>query len=205
LLDLAAALREPGAIDAALIQADEAGLGAAMRHALMLAHDWLGLPVGETTLAQARASAGVRRLDRILAHLYAGQAWHQTPVRNSWRGFARYSIWKRLYRLSLKPDMRYWTSQARREWFSPNDWDAVRLPDTLIFLYPAFGRLAGCCDAGGADIEDVLDQSFETGVLCATLADRLQGRRRPMPQAPAPMTSDGGRSIGRLASFVRLL
>jgi hypothetical protein len=136
LLDLAAALREPGAIDAALTAADEGGLGAAMRHALMLAHDWLGLPVGDTALAQTRASAGVRRLDRILAHLYAGEAWHRTPVRKSWRGFARYSIWQRLYRLSLKPGMRYWTSQARREWFWPNDWDTVRLPDTLIFLYP---------------------------------------------------------------------
>ena len=135
LVDLAAALREPGAIDQALASADSAGLGDATRHALILAHDWLGLAVGERELALARARPKVRRLDRLLAHLYAGARWYQMPSRASWRGFARYSLWHRLYVLSLKNGLRYWTSQARRELFTTADWDVVRLPDPLFFLY----------------------------------------------------------------------
>src|SRR5262249_51988301 len=70
LVDLAALLRAPGSADAALADADAAGLGPVMLHALMLAHDWLGLAVDEAHLARARASAPVARLERILAHLY---------------------------------------------------------------------------------------------------------------------------------------
>jgi hypothetical protein len=136
LVDLAAALRDPGAIEQALALADAAGLGTAMRHALVLAHDWLGLAVAERELAQARASPGVRRLDRILASHYAGAAWHQRPPPASWRGVARYSFWQRLYRVALRTDFHYWTSEAKREWLSPGDWDVVRLPDRLFFLYP---------------------------------------------------------------------
>jgi hypothetical protein len=136
LADLAAALCDPGAVDQTLAAADDAGLGAAMRHPLILAHDWLGLTVGEAVLTQARASARVRYLDRILAHFYADAAWHQTPSRALWRGVARNSVWLRLYRFSLKTDFRYWTSEAKREWSAPADWDAVPLPETLFFLYP---------------------------------------------------------------------
>jgi len=136
LVDLAAALRAPGSVEAALAAADANGLDAALRHALVLAHDWLGLAVAARVLAQARANMRVQRLDRILAHLYADAAWQQAPRRATWQGFVRYSIWQRLYRLSLKADGHYRMRQMRREWFSPNDWDVVRLPDALIFLYP---------------------------------------------------------------------
>ena len=136
LIDLAAALRDLGAIEQALAMADAAGLGSAMRHALILAHDWLGLAIAEPELAQALENSRVKQLDRILAHLYAGAAWHQLPPRASWRGIARHSVWRRLYVFSLKRDFRYWTSQAKREWMTPADWDVVRLPDRLFFLYP---------------------------------------------------------------------
>jgi len=136
LVDLTALLREPGSVDAALAAADAAGLGAAMLHALALAHDWLGLAVDENQLARARGSAPVARLERILAHLYAGPAWHAMPQRGSFAAIARYSLWARLYRLGLKSDWRYRSSQLLREAFTPADFDTVRLPDALFFLYP---------------------------------------------------------------------
>jgi len=136
LVDLAVLLREPGCVDAALPAADAAGLGAAMLHAVVLAHDWLGLAVDERHLARARASAQVARLARILARLYAGPAWHEMPERGSLAGMARYSLWARLYRLGLKSDWRYRLDQARREAFTPADFDTVRLPDPLFRLYP---------------------------------------------------------------------
>jgi hypothetical protein len=136
LVDLAAALRAPGAVEAALASAEAAGLGAAMSHAVLLAHDWLGVPVDAPQLARARASARVALLDRMLGHLYAGAAWHAMPPPGSWPRFARASVWQRLYRLSLKPGWRYVASQMAREWFTPADWDTVRLPDALFFLYP---------------------------------------------------------------------
>jgi len=145
LTDLAAALRAPGAVETAVASAEAAGLGAAMLHAVMLAHDWLGVPVAEPHLTRARASATVAQLDRMLAHLYAGAAWHAMPPRGTWARVVRASVWQRRYRLSLKSDRRYVASQLAREWFTPADWDVVRLPDRLFFLYPVvrpFGWLA---------------------------------------------------------------
>jgi hypothetical protein len=135
-VDFSAALEDEGRIDEAVTAADAHGLGAPMLHALMLAHDWLGLPVAARHLARARASAAVRRLDRILAHLYAGAAWHVMPSRGTLASLARYGLWQRLYRISLKADWRYRLDQARREWFTPADWDTLRLPDALFVLYP---------------------------------------------------------------------
>ncbi len=92
LTDLAALLREPGELEIALAAAEEAGLAAPMLHAVMLAHDWLGLPLGEDILARARADRRVGRLDRILAHSYAGEAWHIMPRRGSLAALLRYSL-----------------------------------------------------------------------------------------------------------------
>jgi hypothetical protein len=136
LVDLAMALAAPGSVDAALQAAEAAGLEAAMLHAVMLAHDWLGLPVAEPQLGRARAAWRVARLDRILTHLYGGEAWHQMPRRGSLAALRRYSLWQRLYRLSLKSGWRYRGRQALREFLSPADWDTVRLPDRLFWAYP---------------------------------------------------------------------
>jgi Uncharacterised nucleotidyltransferase len=136
LVDFAGAVRPNGGIEDALAAAERAGLTAPMLHALLLAHDWLALPVAGRHLARARESATVRRLDRILAHLYSGAAWHAMPARNTAAGYARYSLWQRLYRLSFKPDWRYRFEQIRREWFTAADWDTLHLPDSLFFLYP---------------------------------------------------------------------
>jgi hypothetical protein len=136
LLDLAELLREPGSVDAAIEAADAEGLGSAMLHALMLAHEWFDLPVDERHFARARADERVLRLHRILAHLYAGPAWSEMPRRGSWRGALRYSVWARLYRLSIKSDWRYRGRQVMREWFTPADWSTLRLPDSLFWMYP---------------------------------------------------------------------
>jgi hypothetical protein len=136
LVDFAAALREDGSVEGALATAEAEGLEAPMLHALMLAHECLALPVARHLLARARASAAVRRLDRTFAHLYSGGAWHVMPVHGTRAELAHHSLWQRLYRLSLKPDWRYVLAQARREWFSANDWQTLNLPDTLFFLYP---------------------------------------------------------------------
>ena len=136
LVDLAAALQQPGATDAALAAAQTAGLGAPMLHAVMLAHDWLGLPVDEPRLAGARADRRVARLHRILVHFYAGPAWCRTPRRGSAEGLLRYSLWLRSYNYLLKAEWRYWRHQAEHEFIAPADWEAVPLPDSLFRLFP---------------------------------------------------------------------
>jgi hypothetical protein len=136
LVDLAGAFEEPDATEAAIAAAEAEGLGPPMLHAVMLAHDWLGLPVEEPQLARARADRRVAHLHRILTHFYAGAAWYRTPERGSFAGFLRYSLWLRLYNYSLKRDWRYWRHQAMRELISPADWEVVRLPDWLFWLFP---------------------------------------------------------------------
>jgi hypothetical protein len=135
LTDFAAAMRLAPA-EPALAAARATGLEAPMLHALVLAHDWLGLPLAERHLAEACETGAVAQLDRVLAHSYAGDAWHQTPAQGSLSGIARRSLWQRLYRLRLKRDWHYRVLQAKREYASPADWDTVRLPDALFWLYP---------------------------------------------------------------------
>jgi hypothetical protein len=136
LTDIAALLRAPKSAEAALATADEAGLAAPMLQALTLAHDWLALPVAEPVLARARSDQRVARLDRILAHFYKDEAWHQMPRRGSPAALMRYSLWLRLYRMCIKPEWRYRLRRLRRDLLSPADWAAVPLPDRLFWLYP---------------------------------------------------------------------
>jgi hypothetical protein len=135
LIDLADALGD-AEIEAALAAADTAGLGAALLHALKLAHEWLGMPIAPSILAELRRNPAVARLDRIHAHLYAGEAWQQAPRRNLPTVLRREIYWQMRYRLSLKSDWRYRMRQASRELVSPSDWGTVALPDRLFFLYP---------------------------------------------------------------------
>jgi len=138
LVDFAKALQEPATMEATLQAAEIEALNPALWHALILAHDWLALPVDEHRLATARACAQVKRLDRLLAHLYAGEAWHETPRWGSWKWQLRHAIWRSAYKRSLKRDWRYWTSQICRQWlWCPADWEIIRLPDTFFWLYPA--------------------------------------------------------------------
>jgi Uncharacterised nucleotidyltransferase len=135
LVDFASVLQEPGVTEAALAEAEAMGLGPLMLHALALAHDCLGLPVAHHHLARAAASWHVRRLDRILDRFFAGSAWRLGAPLGSWARFWRHSLWLRLYHFSLKSSWRYWVSELAREWVAPADWDAVRLPDALFWLY----------------------------------------------------------------------
>jgi len=136
LVDFAAALSRQGSSRDASERADRVGLGAAMLHALTLAHDWLGLPIEEAQLARARADRHVARLGRILAHFYAGDAWYQSPQRGSFPGLLRYSLWLRLYTYLIKSDLRYWGYQTRREFITPADWEVLHLPDSFFWAFP---------------------------------------------------------------------
>lgn len=136
LADLAAVLRQPGAQDTALEEAEAAGLRPLMLHAMVLAHDLFGLKIKERDLAQAASCRQVRRLDRILAHFFAGSALLRAPLRHSWKERWRTSWWLRRYRFALKSDWRYWRSEMVRDWLSPVDWETIRLPDALFWLYP---------------------------------------------------------------------
>jgi hypothetical protein len=135
LVDLADAVRAVGA-EAALASARDTGLAPTLLHALLLAHDWLGLPVEPRLLAEASDDPVVVQLDRILARLYEGEAWHRIPRRDIPAALQRDRYWQLRYRLSLKLDRGYRARQIMRELVSPADWGTVALPDRLFFLYP---------------------------------------------------------------------
>jgi hypothetical protein len=132
LLDLAVLLREPNEMVVALAAAESAGLDTALRHALHLAHDWLGLAVAEQLLA----GKSIARLDGPLWHLYTADSWHRVPSRRSAAGLWRYSIWLRLYQYRLRPGWRHRIACLRRELISMGDWHTFRLPDWLFWTYP---------------------------------------------------------------------
>lgn len=136
LADLAMVLRHPAAADAALAEADAAGLRPLMLHAMVLAHDCLGMKMEERHLALAASCRQVRRLDRIHARFFDVSTWLQTPPRHSWKGRWRRSWWLRLYRFAFKSEWRYWRGEMARDLVSPADWELIKLPDALFWLYP---------------------------------------------------------------------
>jgi Uncharacterised nucleotidyltransferase len=135
LVDLADAVRNIGD-EAAIALARAAGLGPTLLHAMMLAHDWLGLPVEPRLLAEANEDPVVAQLDRVFARLYEGEAWHRIPRRSFPAALQRDRYWQLRYRLALKLDRGYRVRQIMRELTSPADWRTVALPDRLFFLYP---------------------------------------------------------------------
>jgi hypothetical protein len=136
LVDFSAALSQAQKTATLVETADAYGLGWSFLHALLLAHDWLGLPVEENLLARCRHSGKIRRREWLMRRLYSPANWCEMAPKGSWSRAMRNSLWERLYRFSLKSDWRYRASQLRREWFSPADREAVPLPDGLSWLYP---------------------------------------------------------------------
>lgn len=136
LVDFSAALSHTQEMATLVETADACLLRWSFLHAVLLAHDWLGLPVQEDLLAQCRHSAKMRRRQWLMRRLYSPSNWYRMAPKGSWRRALRDSLWERLYRFSLKSNWRYRATQLRREWFSPADREAVRLPDALSWLYP---------------------------------------------------------------------
>lgn len=136
LVDFSSALSQSKSLGAAFQSADALGLRWPFLHAVVLAHEWLGLPIDDLRIADYRYGAQMRRLEWLLARLYSPTDWYREPPSTSWKRLLHYSLWERLYRFSLKPDWRYRLGQVRRGWVSPADWEAVPLPGPLSFLYP---------------------------------------------------------------------
>jgi hypothetical protein len=136
LTDIAMLLRQPGTADNLLAAADKENLAAPVLHALLLAHDWIGLPLDAGVIARARSDRRVRWLHRYLMPSFANTAWSELPPPGSFEGLMRYSLWQRLYRLSLRPDWRHRLRHLHGELTAPGDWGAWRLPDRLFWLYP---------------------------------------------------------------------
>lgn len=136
LTDFAAALAQLQDVDAAVDTAAAYGLRWPFLQALLLAHDWLGLPIEKRLTAAWRESAPIRRRAWLLRRLYSSTDWYEEALKGSWKRILRQSLWERLYRFSLKPHWRYWIGQVQRDWFSPADRAVLRLPEALSFLYP---------------------------------------------------------------------
>jgi Uncharacterised nucleotidyltransferase len=136
LTDLAAVLREPADVDAALTAAAAVGFGPAMLQAIALARNWLGLSVSDNILTAAAANPQVARLDRILANFFAGSGRGLRSSSNPWERARHFSLWLWLYSLSLKSDWRYRAHELAAAWICPADWQIIHLPDALFWLYP---------------------------------------------------------------------
>lgn len=157
LVDLTVALRAPGAVDQLLAAAAAANVTAAVLQALLLAHEWLGLPLRPRTVAAAGTNPQVRRLNRVLAHFYSATNWYQTPRDGSSAALLRYSLWLRLCAYLLKDDWAYRKNQLMRDLSAPADWGAIRLPDRLFWLFylnPAVWLADAPLDPAGAIVAE---------------------------------------------------
>ena len=136
LVDFAAVLPDAGAIEKLVDDANRVRLGPAILQALVLAHELLGLAVDSRHLEQARRNPAVRWLDFCLRLFHGRTLWRRRPRAKSWEWLWRFSICFFIYNLSLKADWRYRGYQCAAMWVHPADWDVVRLPAALFFLYP---------------------------------------------------------------------
>lgn len=137
LVDLAQAFKEPGLLSEIRVAVEDARLGSAFSHTLIVLREWLNFPAAQDAAVVRRGDLRARCLDYLLSKFYAGSAWYRTPPPNSWNGFLRVSVWHRVYVLLLKPGPRYVLGQLKRDLIVPADWDLIRLPDSLSFGYLA--------------------------------------------------------------------
>jgi hypothetical protein len=135
LVDMTTVLGENGA-ENLLGDAEKAGLRPAALQALVLAHAWLGFPLAAQYLDQAAKSPHVKLLDSCLGQFLGRTLWRRRPRTKTWEWFWQFSIWFSLYNLLLKADWRYRAHQCAAPWIHPPDWDIVRLPPALFWLYP---------------------------------------------------------------------
>jgi hypothetical protein len=136
LVDLTVALQGPDGAENLLSEAERIGLGPATLQALLLAHKRLGFPLAARCLDQARRSGQVKLLDFCLRHFLGATMWRRRPRMKSWEWLWRFSIWFFLYGLLLKADWRYRAHHLAAIWTYPPDWNIVRLPAGLFWLYP---------------------------------------------------------------------
>ncbi|HEY0835743.1 MAG TPA: nucleotidyltransferase family protein [Azospirillum sp.] len=132
LADLTVLLKDADGVAAALALADAAGVGAAMRRAAILGHDWLDLPVPGPLLSM---SPDRRRAARFAAHLFAGPGWLDGPPHGSVAWFVR-EMRRRGHRYTLKGGWRHALREFRVDLEYPIDWSLLPLPDRLLWLYP---------------------------------------------------------------------
>ncbi len=135
LADLADLLRPGRQAEQALATAREMGLERPFGDALALCHHWLGLPVDASLVP----SPGT--LSPFIRRFFAGNRWNHSPRPGDLEWLRRQSLWGRLHRLSLRAEWRYraWELIATLVW--PPDWEVIRLPDSLFWLYPALRPL----------------------------------------------------------------
>ena len=141
LVDFAAVLEREDGVERLLGEAERAGLRPAMLQALSLAHARLALPLPPRLLDEAAKDRKVRRLDYCLSRFAGPTGWRRRPRPRSWGWFWRFSIWFFAYGLLLKPDWRYRAHHIATLWVHPPDWDIIRLPPSLSWLYPAIRPL----------------------------------------------------------------
>ncbi len=130
LVDLAELLRAPGAVEAALADANGAGLGAPMREAITLCHHWLELPVAPENLLEPAALAP------FIRRFFEGGRWNPAVRPGSLEWLRRYSFWGRIHSWSLRSDWRYRLRELSGILIWPPDWETIALPDALFWLYP---------------------------------------------------------------------
>lgn len=130
LVDLADLLRLQGNVGLAEEAARRLGLEVPLHLAVALCHLWLGWP------AQAPHMPPLRSLSAFVRRFYSGRRWMAAPRPGSLEWLRRHSWWGRLHKLSLRSESRYrmWEVAALLVW--PPDWDVIRLPESLFWLYP---------------------------------------------------------------------
>ncbi|MEI9804203.1 MAG: nucleotidyltransferase family protein [Pseudolabrys sp.] len=136
LLDLTAVLEGPTRVDAIVAEAEPLGLGPAMLQTLVLAHELLGFPLAPQVLDRAGKSLRVKWLDVCLNQFRGRSLWRRRPPMKSWDWLWQFSVWFFIYNLSLKADWRYRAHQSAAMWIHPPDWNIIRLPPALFWLYP---------------------------------------------------------------------
>ena len=90
----------------------------------------MAAPVPPGILANAFADRAARKL--AIAACRALN-WHRSPeepITTQW-----FSAWVNWHAFSLRPGLRFRWRELQNQMFSPEDWERVRLPEWLFFLY----------------------------------------------------------------------
>jgi len=132
LADIGALLHRlhPAVIDRIASRARVLGLDRSFHQAMILARKLMRAPVPPEVLTNACLDKTARQL--AIAACRALD-WHESPeepIETQW-----FSAWVNWHAFSLRPGLRFRWRELQNQMFSPEDWERVRLPKWLFFLY----------------------------------------------------------------------
>jgi hypothetical protein len=132
IVDIAAVLQRlcPSAIERIARRARVLEVNRSFHQAVILANGLMAAPVPKEIMTDACRDRAAMRLAIAGCRALNWRGSPEEPINSQW-----FSAWVNWHAFRLKPGLRFRWRELQNQMFSPEDWERLRLPEQLLFLY----------------------------------------------------------------------